>query len=304
MRSKIGLLVWAALALGSVSAAAAQEAQPVDARMQIRATVLAQINVDRAQYALPPVQLDPLLNTAADYHAVEMLTGDYLSHWNTYGLKPYHRYSLFGGYHFTQENLYYHEHRGSIDTSAAGLLRLCLAGHAAFMAEKPPNDGHRRSVLNPHNTHVGIGFAASRDSFRFVELFAIAMISDFAPTERVFRGLTGIPVSGQVPEGFTVQSITVYFEDWPQPMDLRGKKQGGAYFLPNQRTDLFPVLPQGMWYSDGTRGTIEVQPGGRFQATIPFDRGPGVYTVVVWISQGQNSCPIGATQVSLFVPPY
>jgi len=214
-------------------------ARPVyaqDEREQVRQALLAQINADRGQYNLPPLQLEALACLAAEAHAAEMLAGDYLSHWNEAGFSPYHRYSLAGGYHYGEENLFYYEQRGGVDSSAAGLMQLCLLGEASFMAEKPPRDGHRRSLLNPWHTHLGIGFAASPDSFRLVLLFTRHLTEEFSPAERVFSEGQPIQVSGQVAPGYALHSIAIFYEPWPQRLELRGKKGMASYSLPKERS--------------------------------------------------------------------
>ena len=41
----------------------------------------------------------------------------------------------------------------------------------AMMIEKPPHDGHRRTILDPHATHVGIGLAWEKGEFRIAQEF-------------------------------------------------------------------------------------------------------------------------------------
>ena len=56
---------------------------------------LSLINNDRAQFGLLPVTLSNELS--GQQHAESMLNNHYFSHWDTYGLKPYMRYTLSGG---------------------------------------------------------------------------------------------------------------------------------------------------------------------------------------------------------------
>ena len=52
---------------------------------------------------------------------------------------------------------------GSFDET---VTELALEAHAGMLAEKPPNDGHRRTILDPAATHVGVGYAIVGGSFR------------------------------------------------------------------------------------------------------------------------------------------
>jgi hypothetical protein len=42
-------------------------------------------------------------------------------------------------------------------------------------------------------------------------------------------------------------------------------------------------------------------PDGRFTFSVPFTEGPGVYTVVVWVSKDGVKQPVAASNVSIRV---
>jgi uncharacterized protein YkwD len=89
-----------------------------------------------------------------------MAENKYLAHWNLKGEKPYHRYSNAGGMDHVCENVASRSGTGSVgrDSSADAVFAAMSGLHAGFMAEVPPEDGHRKNVLNKWHTHVGIGF--------------------------------------------------------------------------------------------------------------------------------------------------
>jgi hypothetical protein len=58
--------------------------------------LLKKINEDRAKFGLPPVEMDNN-NGAAQAHANELFKTQTLSHWTMDGMKPYMRYSVYGG---------------------------------------------------------------------------------------------------------------------------------------------------------------------------------------------------------------
>ena len=66
---------------------------------------LSLINNDRAQYGLAPVTLSN--EPSAQQHSQSMLDNNYFSHWDTYGMKPYMRYTLLGGTQGVAENIAY-----------------------------------------------------------------------------------------------------------------------------------------------------------------------------------------------------
>ncbi len=66
---------------------------------------------------------------------------------------------------------------------------LIISAHMAMYNERPPNDGHRKNILNPWHTHVGLGFSLEPIS-----------VGDIAPNaipstplrKRIFRSLSGV----------------------------------------------------------------------------------------------------------------
>src|SRR5262249_60258271 len=72
-----------------------------------------------------------------------------------------------GGVDFQSENVAsFSISSGRIDPP---LRELLLQAHASMMAERPPLDGHRRTILDPDFTHVGIGLAAAGGGVRMSE---------------------------------------------------------------------------------------------------------------------------------------
>ena len=113
----------------------------------LRLLIVERINRDRASAGAPPVAYDPELSRAADRHCEEMLRGNYSSHWNREGWKPYLRYSHAGIRHATSENVASYWCT-NCNFNVQKLRAEALASHERFMAEVPPHDGHRRSILD------------------------------------------------------------------------------------------------------------------------------------------------------------
>jgi uncharacterized protein YkwD len=57
----------------------------------LRKNILEMINEERDVEKVPPVELDDLATEVAAKHAVDMVTNEFVSHWGSDGLKPYHR---------------------------------------------------------------------------------------------------------------------------------------------------------------------------------------------------------------------
>ena len=72
---------------------------------QIALYALKQINSERRQFGLSNVTLSNI--TSGQQHSESMLYYDYFSHWDTFGMKPYMRYTLLGGTEGVDENVAY-----------------------------------------------------------------------------------------------------------------------------------------------------------------------------------------------------
>src|SRR5690349_12192845 len=133
---------------------------PLD-RKQAERYVLALVNHDRKEAGLPEVSWDETAGAAGRVHAEDMARHGYTAHWGTDGSVPEERYTAAGGKHLSFENAACFFDGTTREVDAAGkydpveLEKI----ETAFMAETPPNDGHRQNILKPHHTHFGVGLA-------------------------------------------------------------------------------------------------------------------------------------------------
>ena len=90
-------------------------------------------------------------------------------HFLTDGIPPYARTSFAGVFGAQSENSV----SWVIDRPyfSEPISRLALAGHEDMMAESPPGDGHRRTILDPEATHVGVGYAVEGGRFQMAQEF-------------------------------------------------------------------------------------------------------------------------------------
>ncbi|MGH9794872.1 MAG: CAP domain-containing protein [Candidatus Acidiferrales bacterium] len=259
---------------------------------ELRLRLLEVINSDRRAAGARPVEYSDELAKAADAHCREMLAGDYTSHWDRNGWKPYLRYSAAGIRDSTSENVHamwtthFREDR---------LWDYLLEGHQGFMAEQPPNHGHRRSVLNPRHTHVGVGVAYNGSGLRMVVVFGGR-----------YAQLDPLPLRAKLNDSLTVRGkllrpsdkllgIAIFYEPLPKPMSRAELGTTYSYGLPNEERMKRPRLPPGHRYMDGTVGTVFIA-GRQFETPLSFWKGkPGVYTVAVWVKPGKADAFIGAT---------
>ncbi|MGA8810333.1 MAG: CAP domain-containing protein [Thermoanaerobaculia bacterium] len=284
-----------------------------ETRMTLRGEFVRLINRDRAKFGLPPVQLDAQVSIIADSYCRAQIRNGTTGHFTTDGEAPYMRYSFAGGNDGVSENAAaWSANYGFSDSALYDMLR---RSEAAMMAEVAPHDGHRRTILDPAATHVGIGLAWEKGEFRMTQEFIRHYVEWLRPLPRRVSNAQPVLCSGQAVKGYDVEAITVHHEPLPQPMSAVTANAIESYSLPNARREYLPRLKNPYTrlvaggveqvreeYSDGRHGDFQVAADGKFAFAIPLADGPGIYTVVVWVRpHGTAVDPIPASDVSIRV---
>lgn len=107
---------------------------------------LARTNAYRSQFNCPPLHENAQLDQAALAHSQDMATHGYFDHKSPAGQTPWDRIHA-AGYQFSQ----------AAENIAAGYATP-EAVIDAFFHETPPNDGHRRNLLNCALRDIGFGY--------------------------------------------------------------------------------------------------------------------------------------------------
>lgn len=257
---------------------------PDDPYYDARQAVVRRINEDRAAAGLGPVELDLFSSQVEDQHCQEMAARRYLSHWNLQGLLPYHRYHFAGGRDHVQENLsratIFSADPFPIPTEPPEVLPYMLGAHQRFLDEKPPLDGHRKSVLDPGHTHVGIGLAVVGGEFTMGELFVNRYVRLAPLPATVPRGAAQI--EGEVLQsGFGPYYAALFYEGLPQPRTVEQLDRTYAY------EDM-----SGEICSRVAPWEMSFDRARRFRFALPIKPcGPGYYHFVLWVRQPVRSIP-------------
>jgi len=264
-----------------------------------REQLLRMVNEERSQAGLGKLELDDLACNVAREHALDMAKGEFLSHWGSDGRKPYHRYSFAGGTDAVQENASAADNIQSL--APTGVLKDLHDMHLSMLNEKPPNDGHRRTILFPVHTHVGFGIALQGFHLRLAELY-VAKYVRVDPIPQRVKPKQSVLFSGRVlnPEN-ELAGVDVYYEPLPTPPQIEWLRVARSYGMPDERESFQPRLPAGLLYTDGTKGEIEMLAGRNFRVRIPLSRIPGINTIMVWVSKGENGVPFPASQICVLV---
>jgi len=299
-------------ALLVISAPLAQGEGPADeTKLTLRESLLQMINRDRRQFGLAPVALDPVVSAYADDYCKKQIRNGTTGHFTIDGLAPYMRYSFAGGNDGVSENAA--AWSANYKFSAATLYDMIRRSEAAMIGEDPPHDGHRRTILDPYATHVGIGLAWDRGELRITQEFIRRYLDWERSLPRTSMAGERAILRAKPRKGFVVEAITVHHEPLPQPISAITANLISTYSLPDRRREYLPRLKSKMEvagpfvrelrqeYSDGSRGDFDIADDGTFTFAVPFRDGAGIYTVVVWVHRRGSSESIAASNVSVRV---
>lgn len=298
----------------------------------IRKALFDQINKDRAAAGLNKLYYDSIAENAGNLQTSrEVAAGHMLGHFSTNGDLPYMRYSEVGGYDSEAENwasgaVFFNSMSTQIadspdvtkgkcssplfnpptpDSTQNLLQTLAMHLHCGMLNEVPGHDGHRKAILDPHRTSVGIGVGVAivTEADSSTPKLRLFMTEEF--TNRVLTVKQGLPLAislrqppnvkfvATIPDGFQFDQMMFFYE---QRKTLTPDQAFGVnhYSLPDLFQLFLPELPSGSRYSDDTyrtypdlQATASVQ-SNSLQIPLVFKRGAGVYTMVVWL-RGQNS---------------
>ena len=258
--------------------------------------MLKMVNAERLSAGLSQLELDELACKVASEHALDMVKGEFLSHWGTDGRKPYHRYSFAGGIDAIQENV------GSANNilwvTPGDVVSDLIDLHHAMLNEIPPDDGHRRTILYPHHTHVGFGIALEDHSLRLDELYISKYVA-LDPFPRQAKPKTTVILSGKVLDSKNHLKVAeMYYEPLPTPPAIEWLRVARSYGMPDAFVTLYPKLPENVFYVNGMRGTIELSDSGRFQMPVTLSKEAGINTITVWLKRGKGAA-FPATQICI-----
>ena len=242
-----------------------------------REYLLSIVNRDRAAEGLSPVVMDQSAHRAGQVHADDMARFGYTAHWGTDGSVPEQRYTEAGGEHLVFENAacFFDGEERELDPnpsfSAESLDRI----QKAFMDEVPPNDGHRKNILNPRHTHVGFGVArpVGIDQPCLTHEF-VAAYGEYAKVPERGRRGQKLEISGVVKAPAVFGGVGIGHDPLPKPMSPAELNQTSTYRMPTPYATYFPpgfVTPK----------PVKLE-GTHFSLDLALSRGPGRYSISIW----------------------
>jgi hypothetical protein len=186
------------------------------------------INSSRKRYRASPLQLDIFASRVANRMCREAAENSYVSHWNLAGEKPYQRYAFAGGYDHVSENAYGEWTTGKLSGTGSEVSRMMAGGHRSFMAERAPNDGHKKNIIDKSHNFVGIGYYATESQFRYYEEF-IDRYFDFENIPASLKMNESGSITVKTNGSSYLYFLIIYHEKFPVPLRVEQLKNTGSY---------------------------------------------------------------------------
>jgi hypothetical protein len=247
------------------------------------------VNADRTANGLQPLSWDETAALAGQRHSEEMAQFGYMSHWNMDGYGPEYRYSRAGGLDLSQENVYRLVHQWEDGRGApVDDWEEVIANAQAALMNSP---GHRKNILTPEHTHLGVGIAynAATGNVGISQEFVNRYVTVEALPRRARPG-DRIVLRGKLLPGSADPLVNLAYEPFPAPMSLEQLNKTGTYTPAAKHQS----VPQ-----------IRTDADGRFVSEFSLDNNAasGLYHVLVWVDSPQSAERVMAVDAIIEVNP-
>jgi hypothetical protein len=227
--------------------------------------------------------------TAGQAHADDMVRLGYLGHWGSDGSVPEQRHTEAGGADMVLENALCFTDEIKRLPNAKPLIdpKEIERAESQFFDEVPPNDGHRRNILRPAHTRVGIGVAQSTETAKelavpcftqeFVDGYGI-----YTPLPRTAKVGATVHVEATLEAGARPTGIGVARVPTPKPIAASELNRRRSYPVPK---------PYQVYWGPGFVTPLVAQiSGSKIALDVPLSdkKQPGLYEVSVWGKLGAS----------------
>jgi uncharacterized protein YkwD len=245
----------------------------------VKEGIFERINRDRLLAGLPPVAWDEAASRVADAFCAQQVREATRGHFLMDGVPPYARTAFAGVFGAQSENSV------SWVTTAASfnepLLRLALKGHEEMMDEKPPQDGHRRTILDPDVTHVGVGYANANGRFQMSQEFLTRGLERLKLVALESPRLA-MRFEGKMLQTWQLEFVTIAREPSPAPLTQEEATGRTSYSYPRPTIAYVPEGTSLIRVSEtDTQARIRLRSSKEFSFSFAPDR-PGLYTFVFY----------------------
>ena len=231
-----------------------QASDPAKRHLELKQLMLKLTNEQRQTAGAPPVKLGS--NPAAQLHAEAALDGCYSGHWDEWGLKPNHRYTLTDGTGADGENVSGSSYCISQFENYAAITSMQqeVAETVQGWIDSP---GHKRNLLNPAHTTLNVGIAHDRFNQVMVQQFASDYVSYLTRPQIDEHGLlrmTGTVSKATLTIGNAV-NVQIAYDPPPKPLTRGQLSYTYALCNPTPAGYVTKPLPPGHFYTGSERRT-------------------------------------------------
>ncbi|MDE1868441.1 MAG: CAP domain-containing protein [Candidatus Micrarchaeota archaeon] len=273
----------------------------VNGSMSLDAYALSLINNDRNQYGLPNVTLAG--TQSGQQHSNSMLSNNYFSHWDIFGMKPYMRYTLLGGVGAVDENVAYQENSACVLSFCHGDINVSqslkqMEYSMMYNDSQCCNNGHRDNILDPHHNQVSIGIAYNSSTVYFTEDFIDSYITWSGNAPAYSDG--NVYLSGSLSNGYSLSSVQISYDPVVQNMTRYqlnhtssygyGQAVGGVVRSSNYYYQNITTIVASRYSASGDQFNIVFS-----MQNLTKQYGAGEYTVMTWLNDSKGNSFIGAT---------
>ena len=235
-----------------------QASDPAKRHLELKQLMLKLTNEQRQTAGAPQVKLGS--NPAAQLHAEAALKGCYSAHWDEWGLKPNHRYTLTDGTGADGENVSGSSYCISRSENYAAITSMQqeVAQTVRGWMDSPR---HRRNLLNPAHTTLNVGVAHDRFNQVMVQQFASDYVSYLTRPQIDEHGLlrmTGTVSRATLKIGNTA-NVQIAYDPPPKPLTRGQLSYTYALCNPTPVGYVAEALPPG-WSYNGSERTNQSTP--------------------------------------------
>ena len=273
-----------------------RDGEPAD---PVSGALFARINRDRRDHGLGAVFWDEKAAAVARATTRRQIEEQTTGHFLLDGFPPYARLSAGGDFGMGAENV-------AAFMSDAGRLhdtaqRLALRAEEEMMKETPPHDLHRRTILDPNATHVGVGWALEGGDLRVDEEFTARGYSRLRLL-RAGRAGASVRVDGRALPGRAIQYVAVARQPVPEAMTRREANDRDSYRYPEAQLLLLPSSTHGRAVGIPSVPSIDTGFSGDFSFPFTPD-GPGLWTFILYFREKGSAAPKAGGTITLLVAP-
>src|SRR5262249_30090344 len=168
-----------------------------------------------------------------------------------------------------------------------------------MMSERPPADGHRRTILNPEVTHVGVGYAIDHGRFQMAQEFMTRGLERLG--FKVFNEAHPSAVfEGQPRAHRLLRFVTIAWETAPRTITREEANSRITYSYPKPFLAYVPERESRLQVADTqTQNRLQLKRDGSFSFVFSPPQ-PGLYTFVLYTSAREAIEPRPSASATLW----